>query len=381
VTPLKLFIALGTRPEAIKLAPVILAARANAGVAVTVCNTGQHRVLARDMLKGFGITADLDLGVMREGQSLTELTTNVLSAIELPLRNAKPDWVIVQGDTTTSFVAALAAFYQKIPVAHVEAGLRTGDRYSPWPEEINRRLNTRLASAHFAPTEQSRNNLLAEGVCPDRILVTGNTGIDALHLAIRRIDEDAAVLSEVASSFHGIGLDILSPNNTGKLVVVTAHRRENFGEGIAAICRAIVALARRHPELRVVFPVHPNPEVTGPVDSIVRPQALPNIFAVAPLDYFPFAALLSRARLVISDSGGLQEESIALGKRLVILRHVTERVELLGQPGANVVGTDEAAILCAAESALSEETSLRPSALFGDGIASIRIIGWLNSQR
>lgn len=381
MTPLKLFIALGTRPEAIKLAPVILAARANVGVAVTVCNTGQHRVLARDMLKGFGITADLDLGVMREGQSLTELTTNVLSAIEHPLRNAKPDWVIVQGDTTTSFVAALAAFYQKIPVAHVEAGLRTGDRYSPWPEEINRRLNTILASAHFAPTEQSRNNLLAEGVSPDRILVTGNTGIDALHLAIRRIDEDATVLSEVASIFHGIGLDILSPNNAGKLVVVTAHRRENFGEGIAAICRAIVALARRDPELQVVFPVHPNPEVTGPVDRILRPQALPNIFAVAPLDYLPFAALLSRARLVISDSGGIQEESIALGKRLVILRHVTERVELLGQPGADVVGTDEAAILTAAEAALAEQVTLRPSALFGDGTASQRIIGWLNSPR
>lgn len=378
----KLFIALGTRPEAIKLAPLILAARATAGLEVHVCNTGQHRDMAREMLRAFGVAADTDLDVMRESQTLTELTTNILQAMEAPLKAFGPDWVVVQGDTTTSLAAALAGFYQKISVAHVEAGLRTGDRYSPWPEEINRRLNSVLASAHFAPTERSRANLLAESVQAERIVVTGNTGIDALLHATRILESDAAVRAEALTNLSRSGIEIVSPaGDVNDFVVVTAHRRENFGGGITAICRAIVAIARRHPQIRIVFPVHPNPEVTGPVDQIMRSTGLPNLFLVAPLDYFPFAYLLAHARLIISDSGGIQEESVALGKRLVILRNVTERVELLGHAGVHVVGTQEAAIVEAVEASLASATTLVPAPLFGDGAASQRIIQWLQANR
>jgi len=372
---LKVFVALGTRPEAIKLAPLILCCRAIPEIDLTVCNTAQHRSLARDMLSAFGIEADIDLDVMRPGQTLTELTTNILKSIEEPLKKHQPDWVIVQGDTTTSFTAALAAFYQKISVAHVEAGLRTGDRYSPWPEEINRRLNSALATAHFAPTERSRQNLVAEGIPLNRIIVTGNTGIDALKQAARILDEDNGRSEAVLRDLVAQGLTFLSGRDQAKdVVIVTAHRRENFGGGIASICNAIVDLARRHSHLNFVFPVHPNPEVVGPVDRIVRASGCANIFLIKPLDYFPFTYLLKAARLVISDSGGIQEESVSLGKRLVILRDATERVELVGQPDVWIVGTDQRLIIEAVEAALNRTSDCKPLDIFGDGLASQRIV-------
>jgi UDP-N-acetylglucosamine 2-epimerase len=379
---LKLFFVLGTRPEAIKLAPLILCCRAAGHIDVTVCNTGQHKSLARDMLSAFGIEADVNLDVMRPGQTLTEITTNILRSIEGPLKDKKPDWVVVQGDTTTSFTAALAAFYQKIPVAHVEAGLRTGDRYSPWPEEINRRLNTALATTHFAPTERSRLNLIAEGIALDQITVTGNTGIDALLQAAKILDEDAGKSDAVIRNLVASGLTFVSAERRAKdVVIVTAHRRENFRAGIESICRSIVALAERYPQLKFVFPVHPNPEVTEPVDRIVRAAGLANIFLIEPLDYFPFAYLLRDARLVVSDSGGIQEEAVSLGKRLVVLRDTTERVELVGQPNVWIVGTDQRLIIEAVDKALNQTTDCKPLDIFGDGRASQRIVNALEAMR
>lgn len=379
---MKLFFALGTRPEAIKLAPLILCCRAADHIDLTVCNTGQHKSLARDMLNAFGIEADVNLDIMRPGQTLTEITTNILGLIEGPLKDRRPDWVVVQGDTTTSFTAALAAFYQKIPVAHVEAGLRTGDRYSPWPEEINRRLNSALASAHFAPTERSRLNLVAEGVHPDKIVVTGNTGIDALLQAVEILERDARRNEAVRRDLSACGLHFLSTDRKAKdVVIVTAHRRENFGEGIESICRAIVALAERYPQLKFVFPVHPNPEVTGPVDRVIKAAGLSNIFLIEPLDYFPFAYLLKDARLVVSDSGGIQEEAVALGKRLVVLRDTTERVELVGQPNVWIVGTDRHLIIKAVDQALNQTADCKPLGIFGDGRASQRIVSALKAMR
>ncbi len=379
---MKLLVVLGTRPEAIKLAPLILCCRAAGHIDVTVCNTGQHKSLARDMLSAFGIEADVNLDVMRPGQTLTEITTNILRSIEGPLKDRRPDWVVVQGDTTTSFTAALAAFYQKIPVAHVEAGLRTGDRYSPWPEEINRRLNSALATAHFAPTDRSRLNLIAEGVCSDQIVVTGNTGIDALLQAVNILEQNAERREAVGSDLIARRLDFLSAERRAKdVVIVTAHRRENFGAGIESICRSIVALAGRYPQLKFVFPVHPNPEVTGPVDRIIRAAGLGNIFLIEPLDYFPFAYLLKDARLVVSDSGGIQEEAVSLGKRLVVLRDTTERVELVGQPNVWIVGTDQRLIVKAVDEALDDATDCKPLDMFGDGRASQRIVNALEAMR
>lgn len=334
------------------------------------------------MLSAFGIEADVNLDVMRPGQTLTEITTNILRSIEGPLKDRKPDWVVVQGDTTTSFTAALAAFYQKIPVAHVEAGLRTGDRYSPWPEEINRRLNSALATAHFAPTERSRLNLVAEGVSTDRIAVTGNTGIDALLQAAKILDEDTRKSDAVIRDLAASGLTFLSAERRAKdVVIVTAHRRENFGAGIESISRSIVALAGRYPQLKFVFPVHPNPEVTGPVDRIIRTAGLANIFLIEPLDYFPFAYLLKDAHLVVSDSGGIQEEAVSLGKRLVVLRDTTERVELVGQPNVWIVGTDQRLIIEAVGEALDQKTDCKPLDTFGDGRASQRIVSALEALR
>ncbi len=379
---MKLFFALGTRPEAIKLAPLVLRCQAAADIEVTVCNTGQHKSLTRDMLAAFGVRADIDLNIMRPGQSLTQITTNILREIEQPLIDCKPDWVLVQGDTTTSFAAALAAFYQKIPVGHVEAGLRTGDRYSPWPEEINRRLNTALATLHFAPTERSRDNLLAEGIAADQVSVTGNTGIDALFRASEILESDAAIREGVIGDLVDKGLDFLkSPAAVNDIVIVTAHRRENFGAGLESICSAIVDLARLHPHLKFVFPVHPNPEVTGPVDRIIRSASFLNVYLTAPLDYFPFTYLLKNARLVVSDSGGIQEESVSLGRRIVILREETERVELVGQPDVWIVGTDRKLIINAVDAALDQATACQPSGLFGDGRAAQRILSALEAAQ
>ncbi len=327
------------------------------------------------MLLAFDIEADIELDIMRHGQTLTEITNGILKSIEGPLKDHHPDWLVVQGDTTTSFAAALAGFYQKIPVAHVEAGLRTHDRYSPWPEEINRRLNSVLATAHFAPTTQSRENLIAEGVAEGRITVTGNTGIDALFFVSGALDNNSAFSDNIRRVLVNHGLSFLSsPQDAENVVVVTAHRRENFGVGIEAICRAIVKLAKKRLDLNFVFPVHPNPEVTGPVDRIIRLERCPNIFPIEPLDYFSFAYLLKYARLIVSDSGGIQEESVALGKRLVILRELTERTELLGQPGIWIVGTEERAIIAAVTEALDDRSVGGSRSIFGDGNASARIV-------
>lgn len=382
-TSMKLFIVLGTRPEAIKLAPLILLARATPDMSVTVCNTGQHQSMADEMLSAFRIAADFRLDVMRRQQTLTDVTTEILRAIEVPLQQTRPDWVVVQGDTSTSFAAALAAFYRKIPVAHVEAGLRTGDRYAPWPEEINRRLNSVLATLHLAPTPQSRTNLLVEGIAPEQIEVTGNTGIDALLKAVALIDADLNRAAHIRQRLVAQGLEFLNrADPPPEIAIVTAHRRENFGQGIESICRAVVALAARFPALPFVFPVHPNPEVTVAVERIIRPAALANIHAIEPVDYFAFAYLLRHAAVVMTDSGGLQEEAAALGKRLVVLRDVTERSEIVGHPGVQVVGTDEERIVLAVADALHMRRGASPTldTIFGDGHAAERVVAALRKQ-
>lgn len=383
MAPLKIFVVLGTRPEAIKLAPLILAARKTPAIEAIVCNTGQHQSMADEVLAAFGISADVNLNVMKHGQTLTDITVAILQAIEAPLKQHAPSWVVVQGDTTTSFAAALAAFYQKIPVAHVEAGLRTGDRYAPWPEEINRKLNSVLATRHFAPTAQSRANLLAEGVPPDQIEITGNTGIDALLQVMAQIEHDGAFADKIRQRLlaHGLGF-LAHPEEPRGLVIVTAHRRESFGAGIEAICHAILALAAGNPQLSFVLPVHPNPEVSGPVDRIIRVAAPANVYTIPPVDYFAFAYLLKHARVVVTDSGGLQEEAAALGKKLVVLRAVTERVEIVGQAGVWIAGAEKERIVAAVTEALQDARApeATASAVFGDGSASARILAALRKQ-
>jgi UDP-N-acetylglucosamine 2-epimerase (non-hydrolysing) len=323
----------GTRPEAIKMAPVVLALRArprdfDARVAVTA----QHRGLLDRVTRFFRLPVRYDLDIMRDGQSLTDVTTRALVRLEPVLHRWRPDLVLVHGDTTTALAAALAAYYQKVPVGHVEAGLRSGDRYNPFPEEVNRRLADAVCALHFAPTAESRRNLLAEGVSPRGIFVTGNTGIDALRLAARRLSSRGRVAASPAVRCLG----------RRPFILVTAHRRENFGRPLEDVCAALKDVARRRPDLDIVYPVHPNPNVTG----TVRPRlgGLRNVRLLPPLDYPDLVYLLQRARLVVTDSGGLQEEAPSLGKPVLVLRRVTERPEAVRAGTVRVVGTDRAVV-------------------------------------
>ena len=312
-SPIRIAIVLGTRPEAIKLAPVVLAARSRPELAVKVYNTGQHGDLCRDILALFGIVADAELAVMTERQTLTDLTVSVLQAMQRELVVHRPDWLLVQGDTTTAFASTLAAFYQKIPVAHVEAGLRTGDIYSPWPEEVNRSLITRIARLHFAPVASNADNLRREDVEPANIVVSGNTGIDALKWLARRLGEDAGLRSRAQAMLDATGVPCLQDASNRRIVLITAHRRESFGAGILAICHAIAKLAERFPDRQFVYPVHPNPAVRDTVFGELGPGGrYANVHLIEPLEYLPFIYLMSRAELILSDSGGVQEEAPSL---------------------------------------------------------------------
>lgn len=356
----------GTRPEAIKLAPVVEALRRR-GADVKILSTGQHREMLDQALDVFSIRPDFDLSVMKHAQSLTEVTCAVLEGAGETLRRWRPGLVIVQGDTTTAFAAALAAFYERIPAAHVEAGLRTGNIYSPWPEEMNRKLVTAMAALHFAPTERAKRALLAEGVSEDRIEVTGNTVIDSLLSVVRRIDGDPRQERRLAGLFPFIG-------NGGKMILVTGHRRESFGEGFQRICEALLRLSEYDDSL-VVYPVHLNPNVQEPVKRILGGRR--NVILMDPQDYLPFVYLLKSSYIIISDSGGIQEEAPSLGKPVLVTRDTTERPEGVEAGTVDLVGSDPEKIVARARELIEDpekyEAMSAVSNPYGDGKSGERI--------
>jgi UDP-N-acetylglucosamine 2-epimerase (non-hydrolysing) len=366
----KIALVFGTRPEAIKLAPLVNAFRHEPTLECKVCVTGQHRQMLQQVLDVFGIVPDTDLELMRPNQTLGGLTAHAMQRLDQYYEREKPDLVLVQGDTTTAFCAALAAFYHRIPVGHVEAGLRTGDLYSPWPEEANRVLTSRLAAFHFAPTKWSRDNLLREGVPAAQVFVTGNTVIDALLLARAKIRANPPPIP-------GLPGEMLARSAAAPLVLITGHRRENFGPGFESICQAIAELARRFPEADFVYPVHLNPNVQGPVRRLLGGTQSGNIYLIEPLAYLPFVALMDRATLILTDSGGVQEEAPSLGKPVLVLRDTTERPEAVEAGTVKLVGTDFHTIVQEAERLLTDSAALqamtRAHNPYGDGHAAERI--------
>lgn len=370
----KILIVLGTRPEAIKLAPLVCEAKKRGDFEVRVCNTGQHREMTTKVLDLFGIVPDVDLHIMQPKQTLVDVTCSVLTRLTAELLNYQPDWLVVQGDTATTFAASLAAFYSKTRVVHVEAGLRTDNLYSPWPEEGNRRLVSELAELHFPPTKLAAKNLQREGIDPERIFVTGNTGIDSLKYLVRKINQDPSLSRLAAKALMRCGV----PVSERGIVLITGHRRESFGRGFESICKAINSLAERFPDRNFIYPVHPNPNVRETVFRLLGPD-LENVYLIDPLEYLPFVALMARSELILTDSGGVQEEAPSLGKRVIVLRDVTERLEGLDSGFVRMAGTDAEKIVCAATEALTG-LWLAPSTgddVYGDGRACERIANTL----
>ncbi len=371
--PQKIMVVFGTRPEAIKMAPVVSALQRAYNMQVSVCVTGQHRQMLDQMLDLFGITPDHDLNIMKPGQDLPDITAAVMLGMRDILHSNKPDLVLVHGDTTTSFATAMAAFYAHIPVAHVEAGLRTGNRLEPWPEEINRRLTASIAQLHFAPTQSARENLLRENIDDTAIHVTGNTVIDALLQMRDRIASDRDLSAQMQQAFS-----FLDPAK--RLILVTGHRRENFGQGMENICHALLDLAKR-PDIEIVYPVHMNPNVRTPIERLLAGH--PGIHCIAPQDYLPFVYLLDRAAIVLTDSGGIQEEAPALGKPVLVMRDTTERPEALEAGAIELVGTSREKIVETCNSLLDDTQKYKQMAqvrhLYGDGKASERIAAIISS--
>jgi UDP-N-acetylglucosamine 2-epimerase (non-hydrolysing) len=357
----------GTRPEAIKLCPLILAFEKHPEFDAHVCVTGQHREMLDQVLEVFDINPDVDLALMQPNQTLGGLTSRAIAAIDAYLDQYRPDMVIIQGDTTTAFCAALCAFYHRIPVGHVEAGLRTWNKYSPFPEEINRVLATRIADLHFAPTNTSRENLIKEGISPDTIFVTGNTVIDALHLAVKKVETNPPVIP-------GVPIEIMA--NGRPMVLITGHRRENFGDGFQNICRAVSSLADKFPSTWFVYPVHLNPNVLEPVYSLLGNKQ--NIHLIEPLSYLPFVALMNRASVILTDSGGVQEEAPSLGKPVLVMRNTTERPEAVEMGTVKLVGAEEKAIIREVTTLMTDQESFDAMANavnpYGDGKACQRIV-------
>jgi UDP-N-acetylglucosamine 2-epimerase (non-hydrolysing) len=365
----KITVIFGTRPEAIKLAPVVLALKADPRFECDVCVTAQHRQMLDQVLVAFGISPDTDLDLMVPDQTLAGLTARAVEAVDRHLAQAKPGLVLVQGDTTTTFCSALAAFYHHIPVGHVEAGLRTGNLESPWPEEANRILTTRITRLHFAPTESNRANLLREGVPDDRIVVTGNTVIDALFLALDIVRRNPPEVP---------GLPKALVLGSSPLVLITGHRRENFGAGFDSICKAIAELAARFPDTAFVYPVHLNPNVRRPVDEILRSAGTDNVYLIEPLPYLPFVAMMNRSTVILSDSGGVQEEAPSLGKPVLVMRDTTERPEAVTAGTVKLIGTDQRAIVEETSTLLTDRAAYDAMARamnpYGDGKATGRIL-------
>ena len=365
---MKVLTVFGTRPEAIKMAPVIRRLEETDGIESTVCVTAQHRHMLDQVIELFGITPDYDLNVMRDGQGLVHITTTVLQGLSTVLDRCKPDMVLVHGDTSTTFAATLASFYHKVPIGHVEAGLRTGDLYAPWPEEANRKLTDAISNLYFAPTTRSEQNLLNEGVSASKIYVTGNTVVDALLSVVNGPLTNLALCQQIMRRFEGI-------NFSRKIILVTGHRRENFGSGFEKICNAISCLADRD-DVEVVYPVHLNPNVREPVYRILANR--PNIHLIEPLEYLDFVFLMSRSHCVLTDSGGIQEEAPSLGKPVFVMRDVTERPEAVEAGTVRLVGTDADRIVREISSVVASPSAYsamsRAHNPYGDGRASERIV-------
>jgi UDP-N-acetylglucosamine 2-epimerase (non-hydrolysing) len=377
----RVLVVFGTRPEAIKMAPLVKALQDSDSFEIRLVVTAQHRKMLDQVLSLFSLEADYDLNVMTPGQDLYDVTSKVLLGLRKVLSDFKPDAVLVHGDTATTFAATLAAFYQQIPVGHVEAGLRTGDLYSPWPEEANRQLTGRLAEWHFAPTDRNKRALLEEGVPENKVYVTGNTVIDALQWVVKKIENTPALLKQIHTSLAAAGLN-LEPASE-RFILVTGHRRENFGRGFENICEALRALAEANPETHFIYPVHLNPNVQGPVKALLG--GLSNIHLIEPLGYEPFVYLLQHAYLVLTDSGGVQEEAPSLGKPVLVMRDTTERPEAVDAGTVRLVGTDINVIRDAVQELLDDvdvyQSMSRAHNPYGDGKACGRILEFLNLQQ
>lgn len=377
---MKILLVFGTRPEAIKMAPLVKVLQADSYFEAKVAVTAQHREMLDQVLDLFSVTPDYDLDIMCPGQDLYDVTSKVLLGLRGVLSDFQPDAVLVHGDTTTTVASTLAAFYQQIPVGHVEAGLRTGNLYSPWPEEANRQLTGRLAQWHFAPTERNRKALLAEGVVGCQVLVTGNTVIDALHWVVHKIGQSPVLQRQVNDSLAASGLDLVAADK--RYVLITGHRRENFGLGFENICNALRVLAETNPVTHFIYPVHLNPNVQGPVTRLL--EGLPNVHLISPLSYEPFVYLMQNAYLVLTDSGGVQEEAPSLGKPVLVMRDTTERSEAVDAGTVRLVGTDSRIICDAVQGLLDDaqmyERMCQAHNPYGDGQACIRIVEFLKQQ-
>ncbi len=377
----KIMLVFGTRPEAIKMAPLVKEFQKHPDKFETiVCVTGQHRQMLDQVLDLFEITPDYDLNIMKQGQDLYDVTARVLTGMRDVLKEAKPDVVLVHGDTTTSTAAALAAFYQQISVGHVEAGLRTHNIYSPWPEEMNRQITGRIATYDFAPTPLSRENLLREDIPDNKITVTGNTVIDALYMVVDKIKNNNELNEELKALLKQSGYDVDRLKNGKKLVLITGHRRENFGDGFISMCKAIKTLTEKYPDVDFVYPMHLNPNVRKPIHEVFGEDlsGLGNMFFIEPLEYLSFVYLMEKSNIVLTDSGGIQEEAPGLGKPVLVMRDTTERPEALSAGTVKLVGTDYDKIVNEVSSLLDDEKhydemskAVNP---YGDGKACSRIV-------
>lgn len=382
----RVMLVFGTRPEAIKMAPLVQEFRKHPDQYETlVCVTGQHREMLDQVLNIFGIVPNYDLNIMKPGQDLYDVTARILSGMRDILTRTQPDVLLVHGDTTTSMAVALAAFYQQIPVGHVEAGLRTHNIYSPWPEEMNRQITGRIATYHFSPTPLSRENLLREGIDKSRILVTGNTVIDALYAVVNKMKDDVPLQLSLEKELKAAGYDTgrLVTEEGRRLVLITGHRRENFGDGFLHICRAIKMLSEKYPDIDFVYPMHLNPNVRKPIKEIFGENCQSNLFFIEPLEYLSFVYLMEKSHIVLTDSGGIQEEAPGLGKPVLVMRDTTERPEALEAGTVKLVGTDYDKIVSEVSSLLDDaqyyEKMSQAVNPYGDGKACERIAQYIQT--
>lgn len=373
---IKVLTVFGTRPEAIKMAPLVNHLKYKTSIESRVCVTAQHREMLDQVLQLFEITPDYDLNIMQPGQGLNEITTNILNGISPVLKEFQPDFVLVHGDTTTTFATSLASFYQQIPVGHIEAGLRTGNLYSPWPEEANRKLTSVITDQHFAPTTTAQKNLIKESVDPKKIVVTGNTVIDALLWVQHKIKNGRGLQENLAKQF-------LFRDTEKRLILVTGHRRESFGSGFERICEALRKIALKHQDIEIVYPVHLNPKVQEPVNRLLKEMS--NIHLIEPQDYLPFVYLMTQAHIILTDSGGIQEEAPSLGKPVLVMRDTTERPEAVDAGTVKLVGTDTNKIMKQVDTLLNDKCAYQQMSHahnpYGDGKACKRIISAILQEK
>lgn len=379
----KVMLVFGTRPEAIKMAPLVKEFQKDNNIETQVCVTGQHRQMLDQVLELFKIKPNYDLNIMKAGQDLYDVTSQVIIGMRDILKTAKPDIVLVHGDTTTSTATALAAFYQQIPVAHVEAGLRTHNIYSPWPEEMNRQITGRIATYHFSPTELSKANLVKENIDSKNIIITGNTVIDALFYVIKKIKADNTLSENLYQNLVQCGYDTQRLNNGRQLILITGHRRENFGDGFIHMCKAIKSLVQKYPNVDFVYPMHLNPNVRKPIHEVFGENLseLSNMFFIEPLEYFSFIYLMEKATIILTDSGGIQEEAPSLGKPVLVMRDTTERPEAVEAGTVKLVGTNYDTIINSVSDLLDNEKSYlqmsQSTNPYGDGKACERIVSFI----